>query len=218
MTKSRGILTARKKWSTDETLLLAHLYACTYTATLAKLFNCKIEQVYQRANTTGLSKSDWYKNSPMAQRLRTDCSMGIPYRFKKGQTPPNKGLKGISYPGSVPTQFKPGSKPPNHKPVGTIRVVDGYFEIKMAEGMRQWKLLHRVIWERMNGKIPDGYLVTFIDGDQTNIEITNLTLMTKQENARRNSIHRYGPEIAKLYQLKGAINRQINKRERNQHE
>lgn len=216
MTKSRGILAPRKVWSADEIQLLTVLYGSTFSATLAKLFSCSVEVLYRAAYKQNLRKSAWYQNSPMAQRLRNDCSMGIPYRFKKGDIPPNKGKKTPSHPNMVPTQFKPGQKPPNYKPVGSIRIdsKDGYILIKMAEGMFQWKLLHRVIWERMNGPVPHGMLVSFIDGNNQNCKITNLTLITKKQNALRNSYHQYGKEIAQLYQLKGQITRQINKQER----
>ena len=40
--------------------------------------------------------------------------------------------------------------------------------------------------------------------------------ITRAENMRRNTYHRYGPEVAKLVQLRGAINRQIRKREKEQ--
>jgi hypothetical protein len=219
MTKSLGINKPKKMWSADEIALLKHLYACTFTKTLAKLFSCRLEQVYQQAAKLNLNKNNWYQQSPMAQRLRKGDEVGKDYRFKKGQIPPNKGKKTGNLPSMMPTQFKPGQRPANYKPVGSIRVLeDGYLQIKMAEGHRQWVLLHRMIWERLNGKIPTGYLVTFIDGNKANCKITNLTLMTQKENRLRNSIHNYGKEIAHLYLLKGAINRQINKRERLQNE
>jgi len=215
MTKSLGINKAKKYWTAEEITLLKHLYGCTFTKTLAKLFDCRLEQVYQQAAKHQLNKNVWYQNSPMAQRLRQNDEIGKDYRFKKGQIPPNKGKKTGNLPSMMATQFKPGQRPPNYRPVGTVRgLEDGYLQIKMAEGPRQWVLLNRMIWERLNGKIPQGHLVTFIDGNQANCKITNLTLMTKKQNAQRNSIHKYGKEIAQLYQLKGAINRQINKQER----
>jgi hypothetical protein len=36
--------------------------------------------------------------------------------------------------------------------------------------------------------------------------------ISRSENMRRNSYHRYGQEIARLVQLRGALTRQINKR------
>lgn len=220
MTKSLGINKQKKYWTEEELVILKYLYPCTFTKTLATFFNCRLEQVYQQAKRHNFKKNVWYKATPMAQRLRRGDELGKPYRFKKGQVPLNKGIKGISYEGMKATQFKPGQKPPNHKPVGTVRICakDGYLSIKMEEGKRQWVQLNRMIWERMNGSIPDGYVVTFIDGNKQNCKITNLTLMSFKENALRNSVHRFGKEIAQIYSLKAQINRQINKHERLQNE
>ena len=52
-------------------------------------------------------------------------------------------------------------------------------------------------------------------GQFTNVleEITanKLECISRAENARRNSMWRLDPEVAKLYQLKGAITRQVNR-------
>ena len=42
--------------------------------------------------------------------------------------------------------------------------------------------LPRLIWETVNGKIPEGYIVTHIDGDKTNNSISNLALTTKKKS------------------------------------
>lgn len=168
--------------------------------------------IYNRSETLNVRKSKEYLDSPKAQRLRRGDNIGAEFRFKKGQVPANKGLKGVYYDGSIATFFPKGHKPSNYKPVGTIREVDGYFEIKMAEGMRQWKLLQRVVWERLNGPIPKNHIVTFLDGNKKNIEITNLAIFSRVENMKRNTVHNYPKDIVHLVQLKAALNRQINKR------
>jgi hypothetical protein len=58
--------------------------------------------------------------------------------------------------------------------------------------------------------------LTFRDGDKTNLSIENLELITRAELMRRNSIHNYGPEIAQLGQLKGALLRQIRRKSKNE--
>ncbi len=169
--------------------------------------------IYNRSEVLNVRKSQEYLNSPAACRLRRGDNIGKEYRFQKGQIPPNKGVKGINYEGMKATQFGIGHKPANYRPVGTIRDSrDGYLEIKIADGIHQWRLLHRVIWERCNGEIPKGHIVSFIDRNPKNINIKNLALFTKVQNMKRNSLHSYPKEIAKLIQLQGAINRQINKR------
>jgi len=213
MTKSRGLIAKKRKWTDEDKRMVILLYPCTKTEAIAKLFNCTLPQIYNIAFKLEVSKSQWFKDSPMAQKLRSDSSAGAPYRFKKGQIPANKGKKVGNDPRMMPTQFKQGHKPANHKPVGTIRISkDGYSEIKIEEGMFKWRLLHRIIYERMHGPVPHGYIVTFIDGNKANISIINLTTIDKKQNCQRNSYHNYGKEIAQLYQLQAQITRQINKR------
>lgn len=219
MTKSRNILAKRKVWSPDELVILKHLYLSTFSATLAKFFGCSLHVIYKQAYQLKLRKSKWYADSPMSQKMRKDRHLGQAYRYSKGHVPANKGIKGISYPGSEKTQFKPGEKPINLKSVGSTRICskDGYVLMKMAEGTLQWKLIHRIIWERMHGPMPKGYMCTFVDGNKLNISIANLTTISQHKNALRNHINRYGKDIADISRLKGRITRQINKLERGQH-
>ena len=148
-----------------------------------------------------------------ALRKRNGWKTGRTGCFEKGNVPFNKGVKGINYEGMQATQFGKGHKPANHKPVGTTRITEvGYKEIKTAEGMHKWRLFHRVVWERLNGKIPRGMVLIFKDGDKQNPSITNLELVTRVQNMERNSLHRFPKEVTHLIQLQGAINRQINKR------
>ena len=48
--------------------------------------------------------------------------------------------------------------------------------------------------------------------DPDQITADKVECISRAENMKRNSYHRYGKEIASLVQLRGAINRQINKR------
>jgi hypothetical protein len=213
MTKSLNKIAKRVNWTAEMDAELTLIYPDIKSELVAEKLGVSLTAVYGRAAKFGIKKSAQFMSSPAACRLRRGDEIGKQFRFKPGHVSHNKGVKGISYPGMVDTQFKPGSRPVNTKPVGYIRTTaDGYLEMKMAEGLRQWRLLHRVIWQRLNGKIASDLMVTFIDGNSKNIKITNLTLMSKKENALRNSYHNYGKEIAQLYQLKGAITRQINKR------
>ena len=43
-------------------------------------------------------------------------------------------------------------------------------------------LVHRIIWEMHNGKIPDGMQIDHIDHNKTNDKIDNLRLVTPKEN------------------------------------
>jgi hypothetical protein len=63
---------------------------------------------------------------------------------------------------------------------------------------------------------PKGMALIFKDGNKLNCEIENLELVSRKDLMLRNNVHQYGPEIAQLVQLRGAITRQINRKEKNQ--
>ena len=52
--------------------------------------------------------------------------------------------------------------------------------------------VHRLIWEVIHGKIPDGYVINHIDNVKTNNKISNLEICTIAENNRRAIMHTYG--------------------------
>ena len=65
---------------------------------------------------------------------RNGLKTGTDGRFKKGQTPYNKGIKGWYAQGMEKNWFKKGNIPPNYKPVGSERInKDGYIEIKVKD-------------------------------------------------------------------------------------
>lgn len=64
-------------------------------------------------------------------------------------------------------------------PVGSERRGDGYVEIKIGEN--EWVRKHRYIYVKAHGEIPEGYVVTFKDGNSMNCEIDNLKLATYAE-------------------------------------
>lgn len=139
--------------------------------------------------------------------------------FSKGHRPANKGRKQTEYMSAEQiektkaTRFRKGHIPKNHKPVGYERVNrDGYIEVKTAEP-NVFKLKHRLVWIEHNGSIPHGCNIQFRDGNRQNISINNLYMITRSEQLKtENSLHaRYPEEVRKLIQLKGALNRQINK-------
>lgn len=102
--------------------------------------------------------------------------------FVKGCVPPNKGTKGISKPNK--TSFKKGNVPPNIKPIGHIRVDrDGFIYQKIQEGHAQknYKMIHVMNWEKVNGPVPKGHKLIFADRDRSNVSIDNLLLVSFAE-------------------------------------
>jgi hypothetical protein len=97
---------------------------------------------------------------------------------------------------------------------------DGYLQRKVSDtghGATDWRAVHALVWESAHGPIPKGSVVIFKPGrkttDESAIAADGLECLSRAELMRRNSVHsKYPPEIARLVQLRGAINRQINKR------
>ena len=209
----------RHIWTKDETRSLERDYPVTSTHMIAKRMNISVHHVYNKAFRLGLKKDDSYLKSPLSGRLVDGANIGGHSRFRKGDVPWNKGLKGVCF-GGKETQLKPGNRSGKavdlYLRIGSERLSkEGYLERKINDDLpfkKRWKAVHILLWEQENGDVQKGSVVVFKDGNKKNIAIENLELISRSELMRRNSYHRYGEEIARLYQLKGAIKRQINKR------
>ncbi|KKF38047.1 HNH endonuclease [Erwinia tracheiphila] len=103
-------------------------------------------------------------------------------RYEKGNVPFNAGTKGFMKRNSG--TFRKGNIPANHRPMGSERIdsKDGYIYIKVAEPNR-WRMKHRVIWVQHYGKIRQGEIITFRDGNILNCNIENLEKITRAEHA-----------------------------------
>lgn len=168
------------------------------------------------AQRLGLHKTrEW-----IAERARLRSSDpnhgGRATRFQKGRTPFQKGKKieewmsseGIA--NSVKGRFKKGRPSQNIRPVGSERVnIDGYIEIKIAEPSK-WRQKQRVVWEAEHGPVPDGYMVSFIDGNKQNCALSNLRLMTRADNLRRVSLNNYPDEVREVIHMRAVLKRHIN--------
>jgi hypothetical protein len=97
---------------------------------------------------------------------------GVPNRFQPGNVPYNKGFIG----------FTNGRKPGNCYPIGTERCVckERYVEVKIADPSK-WKKKHTLIWEAVNGPVPNGYLIIFADKDKSNFTLENLLMVSRHE-------------------------------------
>lgn len=125
-----------------------------------------------------------------AQQMNTfkknhDLRSGLDLRFKKGQSPWNKGLKGLQI-GGEETQFKKGQRPHNYRPVGSERVCskDGYVLLKVQDDgkfQERWRHKHVVVWEKAYGPVPDGHVVMFLDQNKLNISLDNLVLIEQRQ-------------------------------------
>ncbi|MBD3611008.1 MAG: HNH endonuclease [Hydrogenovibrio crunogenus] len=108
-------------------------------------------------------------------------------QFAKGTQPWNTGTKGVCKANSG--SFTGNSRPDNKVPIGHQRVdaKNGYIWEKV-EHPNKFRLKHQLVWEEQNGKIPDGMVLWFIDGNRQNCVISNLELIKKTEQLRRNKL------------------------------
>jgi len=208
---------ARKPWTQEEISVLIKDYQDTSTNELAERFGRTLKSVCTKAFDLGLRKSEEYMSGPNSPGWKPGNSLGRATQFKKGSIPHNKGKKGFDPGGRArAVQFQPGSKPHNWLPVGTERINDaGYLERKETDTgnpAKDWIGVHRLLWIEHHGPVPKDHYVVFRNGDKTDLRIENLEAITKREQLARNSVHRFPEELAKLCQLKGALQRQINKR------
>lgn len=207
---------AGKPWTDGEDAVLRALYADTQTNRLTAILGRSDRSIYSRANTLGLQKSAAYLASEHAKRLTSEA--GKETRFQKGMTPWNSGIKGWVAGGrSAETRFKPGSKPHTWLPIGSERISkDGYLQRKATDTgypPRDWVGVHILLWREHHGEIPAGHIVVFRDRNKHNIDIDNLELISRAENCRRNSIHRYPPELKAGMRTLARLKRAIQEKE-----
>ncbi len=117
---------------------------------------------------------------------------GVDCRFERGHEPANKGrpMSKEQYERSKATMFKKGHVPANHMNVGEYtHTTEGYLIRKVKEDGPQrerFEFVHRTVWEEHNGPIPEGKMVSFLDGNKDNCSIENLVLMDNAVNLEMN--------------------------------
>lgn len=213
----------RRPVSRSDERAICTLYPSTPTAQIARQFKRDINLIYRIAHRNGVCKTDEYLASPEACRLRRGDNVGAAHRFTKGHVPVNKGQRRPGWaPGRMAeTQFKKGQRSSNFLPIGSERINgDGYRDRKIsATGYppRDWRGVHILLWESKHGRLKKGFAVVFKNGDKTDLRLENLECISRRDLMLRNSFHnRYPKNIGRLIQLRGALNRQINKRTSNE--
>lgn len=158
----------KKFWTTREERWLRQMWSEHSVEYLADYFECTKNQVRSKAKRMKLP------------------TMGDG-RFVKGQTPWNKGLKGLNY-GGRETQFTKGHQPHNTKHNGCISIRTDNRGMKqkfIRVALGKWEPLSRHVWRKHHGNIPAGYVVAFKNGNTMNCDISNLEMITRQEAIAR---------------------------------
>lgn len=185
----------RKPWTEIEDSILREEYPNQKSETLADRLGRALCSVYGRANLLGIHKSEEFKNSALSGRMVKGSTKGATTRFQKGDVPFTKGKKQIEYMSddtierTKETRFKKGIVPHNTKYDGAISIRRDKSERQykwIRTGLNDWIHLHRHLWEKHFGFIPDDMCVAFVDFNSMNCEIENLKLITKRENLERN--------------------------------
>lgn len=205
--------TPPQPWTPKALATLRKLYPEMSCHDVAERMGRSVASIKNQAVKLGLRKSDAYFASK-------------PGAFKSGHTPWNKDKPGSTgtHPNCRKAWFKKGHRggmaARNYKRMGSHRIKDDLLEKKVLDDgapHRRWVAVHRLVWEAANGPIPEGHVAVFKPGRKTHVEaeitLDRIEVITRAENMRRNSYHtRYPKEVAQLIQLRGALNRQINKR------
>lgn len=206
----------KKPWTKEEIEKLKELFPHESTALVAEKLNCSYTRVANKAFGLKLKKSKEYRQKQIAESGELMRKLGVNSRFQNGMTPPNKGKKMPAeiYQRCQATMFKKGNQPHNTKHDLAIskrwdKTKKPYLFIRIA--LAKWIPLQRYVWEQYRGPLQPKTKVRFIDGNTLNCNIENLEVVSNADHLRKNSAHRFGPEIFKVIQLRGALHRQINK-------
>lgn len=181
-----------KRWTAEEAEELRRLAPTMTRKQLAAHFGTTDAGVKQAMKTRG---------------IRT----GRTGTFKPGNIPWSKGMKMPEGWGGA-TRFKKGSLPHNTRQDGDISIrayTSGHKYKYIRTSLNRWELLHRVNWVKAYGPIPAGMLVAFKDGDQMNCDPDNLFLETVEQHMKRNTIHRYDPQLRAAIRQLATFKRKI---------
>lgn len=83
----------------------------------------------------------------------------------------------------------------NHRstPIGTEKIYRGRIYVKVSDApsgrraknhMANWRPKGQVVWEQHYGKMPEGYVVVYLDGNPLNCDISNLECTTNNINGQ----------------------------------
>jgi len=197
------------KWKPHEIELLKQQYSDSTIYELMQMLNKTSGAIYNQAYLNKLKKSVEYEENRRLQDIE-NLKKNTLTRFKKGQTPWNKNVKG--YMSENATSFKKGQIPHNTRSEGETRKdKDGFVLVKIAH--RKWIRKHKIIWEQQNGEIPKGYVIRIKDGNKENYSLDNMELITRADNMLLNTVHRFPTELKQTIKLLKKLKKKINEKQ-----
>ena len=122
-------------------------------------------------------------------------------------------------------RYKAGHMPANVAPLGAEhRQTNNFIKVKVSDerhtgnGSRaNWKSKGQHEWEKAHGPMPEGCMIIFRDGDDSNYSVDNLVCVTKAQNETMNAIGaRFRGEYLETGVLMADISMAMNERVRNE--
>jgi hypothetical protein len=201
---------------TEEHLeIIRKLYADTPNKVIATMMPHSSTSISKKANQMGLKKTKEYirengRTIAAAQwKELKENGLELKSNFKKGHVPWCKGKKmSPEHIAKLTGVFKKGQQPHNTLPIGSIRNINNYNEIKYAN--HKWMALARYNWEQVHGPVSGDMCVFKIDQDKYNDDISNLCLVSRKDLAMLNRNHaKLTPELKEVQILINQIKQKI---------
>ena len=205
-----------KLWTESELTYLREHYPNTRTLEMSEHLGRSVRAINLKANILYLKKSSEF--------IKSQLNGGVPYQYKKGQPAHNKNKKWSDYMSKekqeklLKTCFKKGNLPINTKEDGAItirkdKLKKDYKFIRLAKS--KWIALHVHLWKQHHGEIPKGLIIVFKDNNPMNCTIENLEAITRIENMKRNTYHRYPNELKRTLKLLKNVKSKLKSSESN---
>ena len=199
----------------EELKLIRKLYADTPNKVIATMMPHYFTSISKKAYMMGLKKTKEHisKNGraiAIAQwNNLIENNLQLSSNFKKGHVPWCKGKKLSSeHIAKLTFLFKKGQTPHNTLPIGSIRNINNYNEIKYAN--HKWMAVARYNWEQVHGPVPGDMCVFKIDQDKYNDDISNLCLVSRKDLAMLNRNHaKLTPELKEVQILINQIKQKV---------
>ena len=185
------IVRTGRGWTQAQDRELCRRYSNEVASQIAKDLGKTLDQIYNRAFTLGLKKSEDFMKSYQSGRLNL-VEGGYGHRYPKGHQPWNKGKKGWYPKGCERTWYKKGNEPSNTKWDGCISLrrqggPKSKREMYIRLGKQKWMCYARYLVAKRTGRpVPKTHVVYHKDGNLLNNAPDNLEVISRGELVRRN--------------------------------